>query len=103
MPKKYNSLPTGKICFRSELTKNIKNETALHVAAKFGETKCANILATSGAVIEAKDGKGKTPLQVAVAKSQCEVVEGLITLNADQAVLDRTELVKFKKCGFSGE
>lgn len=101
MPKKHNSLPKGKICFRSEQTKNSKNETALHVAAKFGETKCANILITSRAPIEAKDSNGKTPLQVAVANSKCEVVGKLLTLNADQSVLNSNEKVKLTNCGFS--
>lgn len=58
--------------------------TALHEAARSGRAKIAELLLADGADVNAKDGQGDTPLQVAIAWGGHEnVVKVLIAHKAD--------------------
>jgi len=100
MPRLHNSLPANNtMCFGSEQKKNkINNQTALHVAAKFGETDCAKILINSHARIEAVDKDQKTPLQIAAGSKQCGVMKALVVVNANQDKLSNVEKANLRAC-----
>jgi len=99
MPKLHSSLPQGEACFQTEQIRNgLNNQTALHVAAKFGETDCARILINSHAPIEAVDKAKKTPLQIAAGSKKCGVVKLLLTVDAKKDNFNKQELDNLKAC-----
>ena len=101
MPKKYpNSLPTGMRCFGSPLIKNKRDQrTALHIAARYGETECAKILLKKGAVVDKLDKDGKTPLQLAAWKNHCGVMKELVKNRANTGIItSNAEKANLKTC-----
>lgn len=88
-----------KLTFRTEQSKrNVTDETALHVAAKFGETECAKILINSNAPIEAVDNQNKTPLAVAAGYNKCEIMKALVEMKAKEDTLSRQQKDNLKAC-----
>lgn len=72
--------------------KNMYGETPLHMAAKNGCSKAAELLLANGAFIEAKANNGMTPLHLAVWHSlrseDCSTVKTLLEHNADCSAED---------------
>ncbi|CAH8636662.1 unnamed protein product, partial [Heterobilharzia americana] len=58
-------------------------DTALTIAADKGNAKFVNLLLEKGAVVEARNKKGATPLWLASNGGHLEVVQSLIQYNAD--------------------
>ncbi|CAL8100802.1 unnamed protein product [Calicophoron daubneyi] len=58
-------------------------DTALTIAADKGNAKFVNLLLEKGAVVEARNKKGATPLWLASNGGHLEVVQSLIRYNAD--------------------
>jgi hemoglobin len=65
----------------------VKRCTALHMAARRGNTEVAEALLGCGANIEARDSHGDTPLRRAVNCRQTNVVELLLARGADETAL----------------
>uniref|UniRef100_A0A5B7AG38 Uncharacterized protein n=1 Tax=Davidia involucrata TaxID=16924 RepID=A0A5B7AG38_DAVIN len=72
--------------------KNMYGETPLHMAAKNGCNKAAQLLLSHGAFVEAKANNGMTPLHLAVWHSlraeDCSTVKTLLEYNADCSAKD---------------
>ncbi|KAA8534979.1 hypothetical protein F0562_029982 [Nyssa sinensis] len=72
--------------------KNMYGETPLHMAAKNGCNKAAQLLLAHGAFVEAKANNGMTPLHLAVWHSllaeDCSTVKTLLEYNADCSAKD---------------
>ncbi|GAA52937.1 ankyrin repeat domain-containing protein 17, partial [Clonorchis sinensis] len=58
-------------------------DTALTIAADKGNSKFVNLLLEKGAIVEARNKKGATPLWLASNGGHLEVVQSLIKYNAD--------------------
>ena len=67
----------------SENTVEIKDKTALHIACEIGDVAIVELLAEHGAVINALDADGFTPLQLAAIRGNMNVVKKLVDLKAD--------------------
>ena len=67
----------------SESTVEIKDKTALHIACEIGDVAVVELLAEHGAVINAPDADGFTPLQLAAIRGNMKVVKRLVELKAD--------------------
>lgn len=72
-----------------------QGETALHVAARFGRTECANILlngriAAPASTEIAENSFGWTPLHVACVDGHLEIVKELIEVGADLTKVDHS-------------
>ncbi len=65
--------------------------TPLHMAAFNGHTSVVKLLLEHGALVDAKDNEGKTPLLHACTGPFPETVEVLIAANADINVKEATE------------
>ena len=62
--------------------------TALHVAARFGESECLRILIEHGSDIEAKDKDKATPLALSAWKQHCNAIRQLIDAGANKHTLN---------------
>ena len=99
-PKKHLT-PSGQSCFGSPLIKNNDNRTALHIAARYGQTECAKLLIKKGGkkIIDGLDKDKKTPLQLAAWKNHCGVMKELVKNRANTAVLtSNAEKKNLKAC-----
>lgn len=102
-------LPEGKKSFATEHATNSDNRTALHIAARYGDGECVQILYESGANIEAVDKDGKTPLQLAQWKTTdcdgdcvgCDAVKALVAAHAKTVHMPKTEVARVKACAAS--
>ena len=86
-------------CFEevdSALTKN--GRTALHVAARRGESKCIQILIEHGAKIDAEDKDNATPLALAAWKRHCIAIRQLINAGANKHYIKGNLYKAIKKC-----
>ena len=72
-----------------DITSGPTRGTALHQAARRGAVSIAQALLDHGAVIEARDAKGETPLRRAVNCRQIEMVRLLVRRGADLHAADR--------------
>ena len=52
-----------------------KGDTCLHLAVRFGHTDIAWILVQYGSPVNQKDGRGRSPRQMAVALGDQEMIE----------------------------
>lgn len=75
---------------QEEINKTIKNQTLLHVAAKYGLKDCAITLISSGADINRKDDYGMTPIFTAVLASKLNILKVFIDYGADMKVKDNS-------------
>ena len=92
-------LPTRMGCYGSPLIKNKDQRTALHIAARYGQTECAKILIQNGAVVDGLDKDGKSPLQLAAWKNHCGVMKELVKSRANTNVItSNTEKSNLKAC-----
>ena len=92
-------LPTRMSCFGSPLIKNKDQRTALHIAARYGQTECAKILIQNGAVVNGLDKDGKSPLQLAAWKNHCGVMKELVKSRANTNVItSNAEKANLKAC-----
>lgn len=76
------NLPPEETCFKSISSKK-NGQTALHFAIGHNNTLCAEILLDSGANVDAVDGNGLTPLELAVSKASCGPIKLLVEQNAN--------------------
>ena len=63
-----------------------KSRSPLHIAARLGHLKVAQILISHGANVNIQDGYGDTPLYGAVSKGKKEIVELLVAKGAELEV-----------------
>ena len=68
--------------------KNRANRTPLHACARYGREEIAELLIANGAIVDAKDIHGKTPLLLAASVHK-EVSELLVKSGADIAAKDK--------------
>ncbi|WP_221179581.1 ankyrin repeat domain-containing protein [Candidatus Cardinium hertigii] len=68
---------------------NVKNSTALHIAATYGQTNVAELLIDSGANIEAKDEDGYTALHLAAIYGQYDIAKLLLEKGANKNNQDK--------------
>ena len=61
----------------------------MHQAARWGNVSAAQALLDYGAAIDARDGKGQTPLRRAVNCQRLEFVRFLVRHGADPRAADR--------------
>lgn len=66
-----------------DMRDKLHKQTALHIAARKGNTELIKILINANADIDACDGSGETPLHKAVRRTHEDSVELLISQNAD--------------------
>jgi len=79
--------------------KNKDQRTALHIAARYGQTECAKILIQKGAVVDGLDKDGKSPLQLAAWKNHCGVMKELVKSRANTNVItSNAEKANLKAC-----
>jgi len=93
--------PYGRSCFGSPLIKNKDDRTALHIAARYGQTECAKLLIEKGGkkIIDGLDKDKKTPLQLAAWKNHCGVMKELVKNRANIAVItSNAEKKNLKAC-----
>jgi len=57
--------------------------TGLHVAASYGQLAVAELLASRGGLVNARDAKGRTPLMVAAERGDVAMVDLLLKMGAD--------------------
>jgi ankyrin repeat protein len=75
----------------------MRNRTALHVAARTGHVGVARELLSRGALVNAQDARGRTPLMEAVRKHQKEVAMLLLDdFSADLHVQDFDGVTAFR-------
>jgi len=67
----------------------VDNSTTLHVTARLGETDSAEALLDLGALVDAQNDDGWTPLIVAAFYGKADVVSLLIRHGADQSIANR--------------
>ena len=72
--------------------------TAVHVAARHGESECLRILIEHGANVEAKDRDKATPLALAVWKGHCNTIHQLIDLGANTHSFNEILQKALKEC-----
>jgi uncharacterized protein len=63
-------------------TERFDGETALHVAAKWGDAEAIKVLVSNGADINKRGEEGFTPLHYAVEQNKLEAVRCLVSLGA---------------------
>jgi ankyrin repeat protein len=68
---------------------NLRGQTPLHHAARFGYLKIVEVLISSHANMEIKDSKGMTPLLQALDKKQYDIASFLIKSGANVNVEDK--------------
>jgi ankyrin repeat protein len=66
----------------------ITTTRALHAAVRCGSIDAVEVLLDAGADPNAEDGNGQTPLQIAVARTDCDLVRLLMSRGADRTTTD---------------
>ena len=72
----------------TEIQDYVSGQTPLHYAAKYGTARIINLLIDAGAIIDAEDHSGATPLHVA-ASSNPETLDALLDATADVKARDK--------------
>jgi len=62
--------------------------TSLHVSTLHGHYDIVNMLISSGATINARDGNGQTPLHIAAQYGYIDIVRSLLDAGADGTIRD---------------
>ena len=72
--------------------------TALHVAARNGDTACILKLVHIGANIEQIDKDAKTALALAAWKHNCQSIKELVRMGADTQALSKILMKNIESC-----
>ena len=66
------------------------NQTALHLAALYGNEECLNLLLEKGANKQARDKNGRSPLHIATLKGHANCIQALIDAGVEIETTDGT-------------
>ena len=75
--------------------KNMKNQTLLHMASKYGNLDIAKYLISNGTNIEEKDVNGETALHLACRYNHLQIVEYLISQGANKDPINNKQETPF--------
>ena len=81
----------------------VDERTALHIAARHDSRDCITTLINAGALVDAKDKDGVTPLQLGAWRGYCDIVRLLHGFNASIEELQGTSYYETANDCVNGE